>query len=119
VRVLADADRIVQVIVNLLSNAVKFAGPSKRVSIRTAATGLGVRVSVIDDGAGIPESFRPRIFERFSQADSSDRRQKGGTGLGLNICRSIIAEHGGRIDYISAVGEGSEFYFELPIVEAP
>ena len=119
VRVLADADRIVQVIVNLLSNAVKFAGPSKRVSIRTAITGLGVRVSVIDDGAGIPESFRPRIFERFSQADSSDRRQKGGTGLGLNICRSIVAEHGGRIDYISAVGQGSEFYFELPVAVEP
>ena len=119
VRILADADRIVQVVVNLLSNAVKFAGPSKRVSIRTSATESGVRVSVIDDGTGIPESFRPRVFERFSQADGSDRRQKGGTGLGLNICRSIITEHGGHIDYVSVAGQGSEFYFELPVVERP
>ncbi len=119
VRVLADADRIVQVVVNLLSNAVKFAGPSKRVSIRMTETETGVRVSVIDDGAGIPESFRARMFERFSQADSSDRRQKGGTGLGLNICRSIITEHGGHIDYLSVVGQGSEFFFELPIVGNP
>lgn len=117
VRVQADADRIVQVIVNLLSNAVKFTGPSKRVTIRMTRTESAVRVSVIDDGAGIPESFRGRIFERFSQADSSDRRQKGGTGLGLNICRSIVAEHGGHIDYVSALGQGSEFFFELPVAE--
>ncbi|MBS0339139.1 MAG: CHASE domain-containing protein [Proteobacteria bacterium] len=117
VRVLADADRIVQVMVNLLSNAVKFTGPSKRVTIRMGQAPSAVRVSVIDDGAGIPESFRGRIFERFSQADSSDRRQKGGTGLGLNICRSIVQEHGGRIDYASTLGQGSEFFFELPVVE--
>jgi len=122
VRVLADADRIVQVMVNLLSNAVKFTGPSRRVAVRMSqeekeAPSAVVRVSVIDDGAGIPESFRARIFERFSQADSSDRRQKGGTGLGLNICRSIVQEHGGRIDYVSVPGQGTAFYFELPVAQ--
>lgn len=122
VRVLADADRIVQVMVNLLSNAVKFTGPSRRVAVRMSqeekeAPSAVVRVSVIDDGVGIPESFRARIFERFSQADSSDRRQKGGTGLGLNICRSIVQEHGGRIDYVSEPGQGTAFYFELPVAQ--
>jgi signal transduction histidine kinase len=70
---------------------------------------------VVDGGQGIPEEFRAQIFERFSQADNTDRRQKGGTGLGLSICKSIVEEHGGVIDYISILGEGTEFYFELPL----
>ena len=75
-----------------------------------------VRVSVTDSGCGIPESFRNRIFSRFAQADASDQRQKGGTGLGLNICKSIIEAHEGHIDFVSEAGKGSEFYFELPLV---
>jgi signal transduction histidine kinase len=74
-----------------------------------------VRVSVVDGGQGIPEEFRAQIFERFSQVDSTDRRQKGGTGLGLSICKSIVQEHGGIIDYVSTPGTGTEFYFELPL----
>lgn len=111
-----DADRIIQVIVNLLSNAAKFSpagGAVVHVHLRQLA-GF-VRVSVIDTGSGIPEVFRGRIFQRFAQVDASDRRQKGGTGLGLNICKSIIEAHQGRIDFVSEAGKGCEFYFELPL----
>ena len=74
-----------------------------------------VRVSVVDRGAGIPPEFHPRVFERFAQADGSDRRQKGGTGLGLNICRSIVESHGGKIGFSSDPGVRTEFFFELPL----
>ena len=77
-----------------------------------------VRVSVLDTGVGIAASFRDRIFERFAQADSSDRRQKGGTGLGLNICKSIVEAHHGQIGFTSEPGAGSEFYFDLPLAAA-
>ena len=60
-------------------------------------------------------NFRDRIFQRFAQADSSDRREKGGTGLGLNICKKIIEEHQGTIGFISEPGKGSEFHFDLPL----
>lgn len=113
--VLVDADRIVQVTVNLLSNAAKFSAPGGSVEIRLD-TGEGLaRVSVRDGGAGVPEDFRAHVFERFAQADGSDRRQKGGTGLGLNICRSIIQAHQGRIDFTSEPGR-TVFFFELPLV---
>ena len=111
-----DADRIIQVVVNLLSNAAKFS-PAGGAVVHVHVRHLPgyVRVSVIDTGSGIPEDFRDRIFQRFAQADASDRRQKGGTGLGLNICRSIIEEHQGTIDFVSQAGKGCEFYFDLPL----
>ncbi len=116
-QVRVDADRVIQVMVNLLSNAAKFspAGGAK-VTVRLKQLSGLVRVSVTDSGCGIPESFRNRIFSRFAQADASDQRQKGGTGLGLNICKSIIEAHEGHIDFVSEAGKGSEFYFELPLV---
>jgi PAS domain S-box-containing protein len=110
----ADADRIVQVTVNLLSNAAKFSPPQGTVDVALQVEGGVARVSVTDRGAGVPEGFRERVFERFAQADGSDRRQKGGTGLGLNICRSIVQAHKGRIDFASAPGR-TEFFFELPM----
>jgi PAS domain S-box-containing protein len=116
VNVNVDADRMVQVLVNLLSNAAKFSRRGGRVAVRMAVLGQQVRVSVVDGGQGIPEEFRAQIFERFSQADSTDRRQKGGTGLGLSICKSIVQEHRGVIDYVSTLGAGTEFYFELSVV---
>jgi nitrogen fixation/metabolism regulation signal transduction histidine kinase len=111
-----DQDRIAQVLVNLISNAVKFSRPEHPVTVGMSVVDEYVRVCVSDQGVGIPAEFRPRIFDRFAQADGSDRRAQGGTGLGLNICRSIVEAHGGRIDYISTVGVGTEFYFDLPRV---
>lgn len=111
-----DADRIIQVIVNLLSNAAKFspaAGAVVHVNVRRLPS--AVRVSFIDAGSGIPEAFRDRIFQRFAQVDASDRRQKGGTGLGLNICKSIVELHQGTINFVSEAGRGCEFYFDLPL----
>ena len=115
VNVNGDADRIIQVLVNLLSNAVKFSERGSKVLVHMAVIGQQARVSVIDRGVGIPKEFRNQVFTRFSQVDSSDRRQKGGTGLGLFICKSLIEEHGGHIDFVSDLGFGSEFYFDLPL----
>ena len=70
---------------------------------------------MVDHGPGIPPEFRARVFERFAQADASDRREKGGTGLGLNICRSIVEAHGGTIGFDSEPGVRTAFWFELPL----
>ncbi|MDI1236933.1 MAG: PAS domain S-box protein [Polaromonas sp.] len=113
-RVQVDSDRLAQVVTNLLSNAVKFSPPGGLVQVHVSRAGLGVRVEVRDQGAGVPEEFRKRIFQKFSQADSSDTRQKGGTGLGLNISRAIVERLGGSVGFDSKAGKGATFFFELP-----
>lgn len=111
----ADGDRLTQVVTNLLSNAMKFSPSDGVVEIHVGRSASGgVRVEVRDHGPGIPEEFRKRIFQKFSQADSSDTRQKGGTGLGLNISRAIIERLGGSIGFETHTNEGTTFYFELP-----
>lgn len=114
-RVLADADRIVQVCVNLLSNAAKFSPAGSVVEVAVARSAGMARVAVVDRGPGVPQEFRDRMFERFAQADGSDGRAKGGTGLGLAICRSIVEAHEGRIGFDSEPGARTEFWFELPL----
>lgn len=112
--VMADRDRLLQVLTNLLSNAAKYSPHGQVISIAASMRDGQVRVAVIDRGAGVPKSFRDRIFQKFAQADSSDTRGKGGTGLGLAICKAIIEQMDGRIGFNSEPGEGTTFYFELP-----
>ena len=114
--VLIDGPRVQQVLGNLLHNAIKFtpAGGTIAIDAREADGTLLVRVT--DDGVGIPAGDLPRIFERFYKADRA--RSGGGTGLGLAIARHIVQAHGGQIWARSKEGEGSRFYFTLPVVES-
>ena len=116
VEVEVDALRLQQVLSNLLSNATKFAPRGTQVSVRWECTNEHVRVSVHDQGAGIPVEFHERIFSKFSQADSSDKREQGGTGLGLAISKKLIELMHGRIGFISEPGTGTTFWFELPLL---
>ena len=109
-----DSKRLLQVLTNILSNAAKFSPAGGTVTLSIERHGTQVRVSVADQGSGIPESFRAHVFEKFTQADSTDRRKVSGTGLGLNIARHIMNAHGGIIDFITPPEGGTIFFFELP-----
>jgi len=109
-----DPDRLMQVLANLLSNAAKFSPPGADVLLRVQRHGANMRVEVEDHGQGIPESFQPRIFEKFAQADASTTRHFEGTGLGLSIARKLIEAMGGSIGFTTRVGEGTIFHLELP-----
>lgn len=110
---LADVDRVQQVLMNLLHNAVKFTPPGGKIHVLATREGDFIRVDIQDTGVGIPDADLPRIFERFYKADRA--RSGGGTGLGLSIARHIIEAHGGRIWADSQVGVGSTFSFVLPL----
>jgi PAS domain S-box-containing protein len=114
VNVYADADRLMQVLANLLSNAAKFSPANSEVFVIVARHHQTIRVSVKDQGPGIPEEFRPQMFQKFAQADSSDTRQKGGSGLGLSISKAIIERHNGKMGFDTMVNRGTTFFFELP-----
>lgn len=109
-----DRDRMTQVLVNLLSNAIKYSPVNVPVCLKVARSPGRVRLSVIDRGPGIPEDFRSRIFQKFAQADSSNTRRLGGSGLGLSISKRIVEQHGGEIGFLDWPGGGTEFYVELP-----
>ena len=109
-----DGDRILQVLGNLIRNAIKFS--EKGGEIRLAARASGdkeITFEVQDQGQGIPAEKLDMIFDRFQQADASDSRLAGGTGMGLALCRGIVNQHGGRIWAQSNPGSGSTFYFTV------
>lgn len=113
----ADPDRIRQVLHNLISNAVKYSPQAKAVDIRCSRQGDYIRTDVKDYGLGIPEDAREKLFTKFYRVDNSDRRQIGGTGLGLVIVKEIVEAHGGKLDFQSELGQGSTFSFWLPAAE--
>jgi CheY-like chemotaxis protein len=112
-----DVGRLRQVVLNLISNALKFTEKGgvtvhiEQTSI--SASNITLRISVLDTGIGIDESAQQKLFQAFTQADSSISRRFGGTGLGLSICRKIVESQGGKIGVESTPGAGSRFWFEL------
>jgi PAS domain S-box-containing protein len=108
-----DPMRFHQIMANLLSNAAKFSPAGSVVSVHTSLQQNSFRISVVDQGPGIPESFQERIFEKFSQADAADARQRGGTGLGLAIVKELTNRMGGQISFHSESGKGSCFYLDF------
>lgn len=111
----ADKDRLIQVVTNLLSNAIKFSPEAGTVHVKTWIEDEKMYLSVRDEGPGIPADYLEKIFEKFQQVDSSSVRQKGGTGLGLPICRAIIGELNGKLWVDSVEEQGSTFTFFLPL----
>ena len=112
-QITGDRGRLIQVMGNLLSNAKKFSEEGGAVKVSVEILGARIRISVHDEGSGIPKGAKDRVFGRFSQLDSSDVRKIGGTGLGLNITKQIVERHNATIDYVSELGVGSTFYVEF------
>lgn len=112
-QVFADDDRLEQVLVNLLSNAVKFSPPESKVRVEASSRGEFVEVRIIDQGRGVPQEQQERIFERYQQVDVQDGSKRGGTGLGLPVCRLIVDQLGGSIGVESSAGKGSTFWFRV------
>lgn len=113
--VLADPERIQQVMTNLLYNAIKFTLPGGKITVKASVQTVELIISVEDTGVGIPATEVPRIFERFYKLDQARTRGRGGTGLGLAIARHVVQAHNGRIWVRSREGKGSTFYFSLPL----
>jgi len=110
-----DADRFLQVMANLLSNAIKHSPPGETVRVSVQHKAAEGRITVRDRGLGIAPAFRARMFEKFSQADGTDRRAQGGTGLGLYITRMLVERMGGRISADAVDGAGAAFSIAFPM----
>ncbi len=110
----ADEDRLVQVVVNLLSNAIKYSPDDVPIKLSGEFVDKAILISVSDLGRGIPEDKVDKIFSRYEQVEIDDSKTKGGVGLGLAICESIVREHKGEIGVKSNAGEGSCFWFKIP-----
>lgn len=110
----ADPEKLKQVLINLLDNAVKFCAGVPKVKLSAEKLPGAVKVTVADNGIGIPAAHLSRVFERFYRVDKARSREMGGTGLGLSIVRHVVELHGGSVGAESAEGVGSRFWFTLP-----
>jgi two-component system sensor histidine kinase/response regulator len=115
IRAAVDRDAIARVVQNLVTNAVKLTPPGGDVHVSLQSTGEVVRVEVTDHGPGIAAEHHPKIFEKFGQLDTNVRQSIPSSGLGLYFCKLAVEAHGGHIGVDSDVGQGSTFWFELPL----
>ncbi|MDN5344964.1 MAG: two-component system, OmpR family, phosphate regulon sensor histidine kinase PhoR [Clostridia bacterium] len=106
-----------QVLLNLIDNSIKYTPGGGRVTVRASLEKGQVQVAIEDTGIGIPKESLSRVFERFYRVDKARSREMGGTGLGLAIVKHIVEAHGGSVGVTSKLGEGSRFFFSLPVVE--
>jgi PAS domain S-box-containing protein len=111
----ADPERMEEVLTNLVDNAIKYSPKGGRIVIAGKADRDCIKVTVADEGIGIPQRELGRVFERFRRGEGNHVQKVRGTGLGLYICKSIIEAHGGKIEVSSEVGKGSQFSFRLPL----
>ena len=115
----ADPDRLRQVLANLIDNAIKYGREGGRVVLGGRIVDRArVKITVADDGPGIPLEAKTRIFERFYRADKARSREQGGTGLGLAIVKNVVQAHGGDVRVESTPGAGTEFFITLPAAKA-
>ena len=117
--VAGDEDKLRQVLINLVDNAVKYSPDGGAVELRVEPNGMSLRVSIRDEGLGIPHGEQQRIFGKFYRVDPQLSRGVGGTGLGLYICRELVRRMDGLLTVTSKEGEGSTFVVELPLARAP
>jgi PAS domain S-box-containing protein len=113
----ADSRRIVQVLVNLLSNAIKYSPDDTEIAIRVAPADGWVRLSVSDQGPGIPAAYRSSLFRRFAHPEPSPDKGQYGAGLGLSVVKAIVEAHGGQVGLEECSGGGSTFWFTLPMLD--
>ena len=117
--ILGDPGKFSQILLNLLTNGIKYTHDNGNVSVEARPSGDFVEIWVNDTGIGISKEDQEKVFQRFTQIDSSATRLQGGTGLGLAIVRELIELHDGSIRVQSKLGRGSSFVFTMPIASRP
>ena len=113
--IVADKERIEQVIINVVSNAIKYTPDGGEIKLSARAADGGVELTISDNGIGIPAEDLPHLFERFYRVEKSRTSETGGTGLGLAIAKEIVDAHGGSISIASELGEGTAVTIYLPL----